>query len=340
MVDKNKLKMEGLKFGRLLQSVYRLSAMFTVEHRAADGAVKQSYEALNLIVKAVNQFTFGFLDHRVLLNNILTPDKSLRIVESEFSKRGLGAVTFPAGLTMGGYRRLLSIICATPDEIQRHGGIKRYFEQNQVEGVRVIPGQKGTSSMEETVLEGDPESLIAAQNAAALEGQGGAFGLDLLLEAVGIGGGGGGGGEGSGTGGPGGGSGTGGSGVPGPGGPGGTGGWGGIGGGRSNPASVGIPGASGGGLGTGYAGAGPRGSGMGMGSGGSGMGPGVAGGGGPGGGFGGPAGGSGYGIGPGHGGGAPGTGLAAAGAMAATREVPSGTDVATGQGGSGGIPGA
>src|SRR5213082_2495682 len=229
MVDKNKLKMEGLKFGRLLQSVYRLSAMFTVEHRAAYGAVKQSYEALNLLVKVVNQFTFGFLDHRVLLNNILTPDKSLRILENEFSKRGLGAVTFPAGLTMGGYRRLLSIICATPDEIQQHGGIKRYFEQNQVEGVRVIPGQKGTSSMEETVLEGDPESLIAAQNAAALEGQGGAFGLDLLLEAVGIGGGGGG-GEGSGVGagsggGPGGdGGGAGGSGVPGPGGSGGTGG--------------------------------------------------------------------------------------------------------------------
>src|SRR5207245_9956627 len=245
MVDKNKLKMEGLKFGRLLQSVYRLSAMFTVEHRAADGAVKQRYEALNLLVKVVNQFTFGFLDHRVLLNNILTPDKSLRILENEFSKRGLGAVTFPAGLTMGGYRRLLSIICASPDEIQQHGVIKRYFEQNQVEGVRLIPGQKGTSSMEETVLEGDPESLMAAQHAAALEGQGGAFGLDLLLEAVGMGGGGaGGGGEGPGGGGTGGdsGGGAGGSGVPGPGGPGGTAGWGGIGGARSNPASVGIPG--------------------------------------------------------------------------------------------------
>src|SRR5205814_2211554 len=141
------------------------------------------------------------LDHRVLLNNILTPDKSLRILENEFSKRGLGAVTFPAGLTMGGYRRLLSVICAYPEEIQRNGGIKRYFEQNQVEGVRVIPGQKGTSSMEATVLEGDPESLMAAQNAAALEGQVGAFGLDLLLEAVGMGGGGGaGGGSGYGTG--------------------------------------------------------------------------------------------------------------------------------------------
>src|SRR5919109_2757710 len=130
MVDKNKLKLEGLKYGRLLQSVYRLAAMFTVVHRAADGAVKQSYEALNLIVRTVNQFTFGFFDHRVLLNNVLTPDKTLRILENEFSKRGLAAVTFPAGLTLGGYRRLLAIICASPDEIMQHGGIKRFFEQN------------------------------------------------------------------------------------------------------------------------------------------------------------------------------------------------------------------
>src|SRR5438270_5998044 len=144
MVDKNKLKFEGLKFGRLLQSVYRLAAMFTVEHRAADSAVKQSYEALNLIVKLVNQFTFGFLDHRVLLNNILTPDRSLRLLESEFSKRGLGAVTFPAGLTLGGYRRGLSVICSSPEQIDTNRGHKRYFEQNQVEGVRVMSGQKGT----------------------------------------------------------------------------------------------------------------------------------------------------------------------------------------------------
>src|SRR5436305_940091 len=197
MEDKNKLKMEGLKFGRLLQSVYRLSAMFTVEHRAADGAVRASYEALNALVKQVQQFTFGFLDHRVLLNNILTPDRSLKNLESDFSKRGLGAVTFPAGITLGGYRRVLAVICASPEELERNGGVKRYFEQNMVEGVRIIPGQKGTASTEETVLEGDPEALLRAQNANLADGGGGqSIGLDLLLEAVGMAGGGGGGGVG------------------------------------------------------------------------------------------------------------------------------------------------
>jgi hypothetical protein len=184
VVDKNRLKIEGLKFGRVLQSVFRLASMFSVDHRAVDSAVRQSYEALNALVKQVQQFTFGFIDHRVLLNNILTPDRTLRNLESEFSKRGIGAVTFPAGITLGGFRRLLSIICDTPENIEANGGIRRYYERNGIEGVRVIAGVKGASSMEETVLEGDPESLLAAQR-MAMESQPN-MGLDLLMEAVGM----------------------------------------------------------------------------------------------------------------------------------------------------------
>lgn len=186
-LDKTKLKIEGLKFGRVLQSVFRLASMFTVDHRAVDGAVRQSYESLNALVKQVQQFTFGFIDHRVLINNILTPDRTLRNLESEFSKRGIGAVAFPAGITLGGFRRLLGVICDTPENIEENGGIRRYYERNRVEGVRIIPGVKGASSMEETVLEGDPESLLAAQR-LAMESQP-TLGLDLLIEAVGMGGG-------------------------------------------------------------------------------------------------------------------------------------------------------
>jgi hypothetical protein len=187
VVDKHKLKIEGLKFGRVLQSVFRLASMFTVDHRAVDSAVRQSYEALNALVKQVQQFTFGFIDHRVLLNNILTPDRTLRNLESEFSKRGIGAVAFPAGITLGGFRRFLGVICDTPENIEANGGIRRYYERNKVEGVRLIAGVKGASSMEETVLEGDPESLLAAQR-LAMESQP-TLGLDMLMEAVGMGGG-------------------------------------------------------------------------------------------------------------------------------------------------------
>src|SRR6266849_2100009 len=184
VVDKNRLKIEGLKFGRLLQSVFRLASMFSVDHRAVDGAVRQSYEALNALVKQVQQFTCGCIDHRVLWNNILAPDRTLRNLESEFSKRGIGAVAFPAGITLGGFRRFLSVICDTPENIEANGGIRRYYERNKVEGVRVIAGVKGASSMEETVLEGDPESLLAAQR-LAMESQP-TLGLDLLMEAVGM----------------------------------------------------------------------------------------------------------------------------------------------------------
>jgi hypothetical protein len=184
VVDKNRLKVEGLKFGRVLQSVFRLASMFSVDHRAVDSAVRQSYEALNALVKQVQQFTFGFIDHRVLLNNILTPDRTLRNLESEFSKRGIGAVTFPAGITLGGFRRFLGTICDTPENIEANGGIRRYYERNKIEGVRIIAGVKGASSMEETVLEGDPESLLAAQR-MAMESQP-TMGLDLLMEAVGL----------------------------------------------------------------------------------------------------------------------------------------------------------
>src|SRR5260370_25537513 len=184
VVDKNRLKIEGLKFGRVLQSVFRLASMFSVDHRAVDGAVGQSYEALNALVKQVQQFTFGFIDHRVLMNNILNPDRRLRNLESEFSMGGIGAVAFPAGITLGGFRRFLSVICDTPENIEANGGIRRYYERNKVEGVRVIAGVKGASSMEETVLEDDPESLLAAQR-LAMESQP-TLGLDLLMEAVGM----------------------------------------------------------------------------------------------------------------------------------------------------------
>lgn len=284
MLDKNKLKMEGLKFGRLLQSVYRLAAMFTVDHRAADSAVRASYDALNSLAKQVTQLTFGFYDHRVLINNLLTPDRSLRTLESDFSKRGLAAVVFPAGITMGAYRNVLSIICAHPEEIEKHGGVKRFFEEMPIEGVRVIQGQKGTSTMEEAVLEGDPESLLTNQSGGGADA-GPGVGLDLLLEAVGLGGGGG----------------------PGGGGSGGTGA---SGGGGTGSVVAGDAGTAGGGFGGGFgsgasqdAGSGKGaggGSGFGAGAGASGGGPGVTG-------FGGTAGGGGFG--PGSGGpGVPGPG--------------------------------
>jgi HEAT repeat protein len=189
MLDKNQLKLSGLKFGRLLQSAFRIANMFSVDHRTADAAVRQSYDALNELVKQTQQFTFGFFDHRVLVNNLLTPDKTLASLEAEFSKRGLGAVTFSSGMTLGRYRNALAVITASPETIEKAGGMRRWFSLNPVEGVRVIAARKGTTSSEEAEFAGDVESQFATQEL----GGGGSpgttqlpFTLQLLLESAGL----------------------------------------------------------------------------------------------------------------------------------------------------------
>ena len=189
MLDKNQLKILGLKYGRLLQSAFRIANMFSVEHRAADAAVRQSYDSLNELVKQTQQFTFGFFDHRVLLNSLLTPDKSLSTLEADFSRRGLGAVVFSAGITLGRYRNALAVLTASPETIEAGGGMRKWFSMRAVEGVRVIAARKGTTASEEGEFKGDVESQFASQemgSSAPPAGTSLPFTLQLLLEAAGV----------------------------------------------------------------------------------------------------------------------------------------------------------
>src|SRR5260370_14745226 len=146
MLDKNQLKILGLKYGRLLQSAFRLANMFSVEHRAADAAVRQSYDSLNELVKQTQQFTFGFFDHRVLLNSLLTPDKSLATLEADFSRRGLGAVVFSAGITLGRYRNALAVVTASAETIEAGRGMRKWFRMPAGAGVGGTAAPKGTTS--------------------------------------------------------------------------------------------------------------------------------------------------------------------------------------------------
>src|SRR6267142_266832 len=189
MLDKNQLKILGLKYGRLLQSAFRIANMFSVEHRAADAAVRQSYDSLNELVKQTQQFTFGFFDHRVLLNSLLTPDKSLATLEADFSRRGLGAVVFSAGITLGRYRNALAVITASAETIEAGGGMRKWFSTRAVEGVRVIAARKGTTASEEGEFKGDVESQFASQEMGGGGPPAGTnlpFTLQLLLEAAGV----------------------------------------------------------------------------------------------------------------------------------------------------------
>jgi len=82
MLDSKQIKTLGLRFARALQTTVKTAAVFTVEHRSADRPIQQSFLLLNNLMKEVGQFTFGFIDNQVMLNNLLTSDPSLRHLET------------------------------------------------------------------------------------------------------------------------------------------------------------------------------------------------------------------------------------------------------------------
>src|SRR3972149_7714237 len=142
------LKAWGLAFGRTLLRAFKVALLYSVDHSASQNALQQAYDSLNLLLKQSNPFTFGFLNQRVLLNNILTSDSALASLEADFSKRGLAAITFTAGVNFSEFKRLLALLTAKPEIIEQNGGIKALLERNPLEGVRVLPGKKGGGAAE------------------------------------------------------------------------------------------------------------------------------------------------------------------------------------------------
>src|SRR3954451_5134501 len=101
MLDTKQLKAQGLRFGRSFQMAVRTAVMFASDHPSIDRPADQSFNFLNELLKQSGQFTIGFVDNQVMLNNILTNEPGLGQLEKEFLKRGVAAVTFEAGLTLG-----------------------------------------------------------------------------------------------------------------------------------------------------------------------------------------------------------------------------------------------
>ena len=61
--------------------------MFSADHKSSAGMVQRSYDLLNPQVKQARHLTIGFVDQRVLLNNILTAEESLKPLENDFERR-------------------------------------------------------------------------------------------------------------------------------------------------------------------------------------------------------------------------------------------------------------
>ena len=164
MDDKKQVKAQGLRFARSLQTLVKMVNMFSADHKSATGMLQRSYDLLNPLVKQSRHLTLGFVDQRILLNNILTAEDGLKPLENEFLKRGIGAVTFEAGITLTAYRNAISAISANAKLIEESGGLLPFLEQRQLEFVRIFPATKTETRNEDgdTVLDmGSEEYLIS-----------------------------------------------------------------------------------------------------------------------------------------------------------------------------------
>lgn len=186
MIDKNQLKAQGLAFGQAFQTAFKISLMYSPDHAAADRSIQQSYAILGSLLKETRQFTFGFVDRKVLLNNSLTSQNPVTHLEIEFSKREIAAVSFAAGVSLKEFKRGLALVTTKPNVIAEQGGLKRFLERNPIEGVRVLPAKKTQGQSEDTDIGMDAESYLTAQAILGPEGRPDTAALDRLLQAGGI----------------------------------------------------------------------------------------------------------------------------------------------------------
>ncbi|MGA3326525.1 MAG: HEAT repeat domain-containing protein [Terriglobia bacterium] len=184
MAEKTHLKAEGLAFGHSLQTAFKTVIMYSVDHPAAERATAQIYASLNKLLGQTQQFTFGFLNKRVLINDLLTDDETLTHIEGEFFRRGIGAITFSAGITLSEFKRGLAVVATRPKVIEEKGGIQPFLQQHPLVGMRVLPAI--TPEGEDTVLQMNPESYLMAQGILGPGTGGGGQGLESLLRFVGM----------------------------------------------------------------------------------------------------------------------------------------------------------
>ena len=186
MSDNKQIKALGLRFARGLQMTVKTTVMFTVDHKSVERPIQQSFELLNTLLKEVGQFTFGFVDNQVMLNNLLTTDLSLRHLETEFLKRGITAVTFEPGLTLGRYRKVISLLAASSKAIEEAGGTLNFLDKNEIEGARILPASKNQKKDEQgdTIIDTDSEAYILSKQMASEQGSRDFLdSIDSLLES-------------------------------------------------------------------------------------------------------------------------------------------------------------
>ena len=183
--DKNQLKVQGLAFGQAFQTVFKVSAMYSVDHPAAGRSMQQTWDLLLPLLKQEGQFRFGFMNERVLLNKTLVSHTNLTHLEVEFSKREIATITFQAGVTLKDFKRALALLTTRPMVIAERGGIKKFLAGILIDGVRITPAEKPKEEGDTIDVGMDIESYLTAQAILNPGGSSGTLALDLLLGATG-----------------------------------------------------------------------------------------------------------------------------------------------------------
>ena len=186
MVDKTQLKTQGLAFGRNLQRAYKIVLLYSPDHQGAQDSLQQSYSKLTELLKLRPQFTFGFFNQRVLLNDLLTADPALASLQADFSKRNIAAVTFQLGVTFREFKRCLGLIVTKQEVIEASDGIDAFVRKHPVEGLRIVPEEKRHMTDGDTVLGMDLQSYLGAQSAFETKPGRKSQALEMLMQAAGM----------------------------------------------------------------------------------------------------------------------------------------------------------
>jgi hypothetical protein len=182
-MDRTQLKTEGVAFGRSLQTAYKSVVMYSMDHPAVERAVQQAYDILRVLLQHLPQLIFGFMNRRLLLNDFLTDEPSLRLLETELTKRCITAVTFLGEIELAEFKQALNILAAKPRAIEEEGGIKAYLAARPLTGARVLPAKRPEDGGD-TVLGMDTESyLMAGEELPSREAKSGRA-LDVLLHCA------------------------------------------------------------------------------------------------------------------------------------------------------------
>lgn len=181
-MDRTQLRADGVAFGRSLQTGYKSMLMYSADHPAVERATQHAYDCLGGLLQYMPQLIFGFMNGRLLLNDLLTSEPTLRLLDAEFARRSIAAVTFMTGISLAEFGQALRILATKPREIEEAGGLKPFLEAHPLGGVRIASAKKAEDG--DTILGMDTESYLMAGDDIPSQDSKSGKAIDVLLHCA------------------------------------------------------------------------------------------------------------------------------------------------------------